>query len=286
LRAILKIFKTQNIKSEQLVAQWRQGNVSKTKTKKEKKVFSWLDYPSIKINDGYAKLIEDHKNNTIQIQNYANEIESARITQTTTKIEKSKTPLPPKSPIPPKPPSPVKIKSNGETKKMLTPEPPPPEPEKVVVAEQPKEPNTKPESELVQTTTRPNSGVKPISRPSTSKKTFFPNQTTRIYSPVANLLTNNDNTDGNDISNIKRPPSSSQNENPDSYIKNETYPQFPLNSTLLNESNNNLDIKNGADGESMQSVESGSVSIKPTLSPDSEHDNELSNGSNEKIIDE
>ncbi len=279
LRAILKIFKTQNIKSEQLVAQWRQGNVSKTKTKKEKKVFSWLDYPSIKINDGYAKLIEDHKNNTIQVQNYANEMESAKITQTTTKIEKSKTPLPPKSP------SPVNIKSNGETKKMLTPEPPPPEPEKVVVAKKPKEPDTKPETELVQTTTRPISGVKPISRPSTSKKTFFPNQTTRIYSPVANLLSNNDNTDGNDISNIKRPPSSAQNENPDSYIKNETYPQFPLNSTLQNESNNNLEIKNGTDGESMQSVESGSVSIKPTLSPDSE-DNELSNGSNEKIIDE
>ena len=152
-------------------------------------------------------------------------------------------------PVPAKEPEPAHVK---------TPEPEPlKEPEPVV--------------EINPEITRPMSAIRPTSRPSTSqKKTFFPNQTNRAYSPVSNSISLvDDDKNEVDLSGIKRPESSVQVKTDDSCIKTDLIPEIQATKTEIDN-----DVENKKENLEAESVnkESDSVSIKATLSPDSDND--------------
>ncbi len=270
MKKVIKILKEDKLKAAQLLEKWSKADEIKMPTQiKEKKPFDWSMYPSKQI-----------KPRPPIIKRVVERNEDSKLTAKTPLPAKSpvppvpaKSPVPPvpaKSPVPPViakspvPPVPVRIISTGETKQMNAP--------KLIVSE--------PEPAPVEVT-RPFSAIRPTSRPSTSqKKTFVPNQTNRVYSPVnisyqetKNPEQTNQDTNKIDLSDVKRPPSSASKDasSDTDYIKNETYPEFRSKSTHSNEPSENPENKNGIDAENAEniSIGSGSVSIKPTLSPES-----------------
>lgn len=274
------MLKEYKFKSNQLLDKWSAADeIIIAKQKKEKQPFDWSKYPSkqVKPREPIKKL-------------------SVNTDSSKTPVPPSKSPVPPsllkaKSPVPT--PVPVKIITNGETKQMnsnvpkiIEPQPKPkspPPPPKILEPEPIQPPKEEPAPIVVAEPAE--APVRPISaaRPSSSqKKTFFPNQTTRIYSPLNTSLQEvsnpeSDDTNKMDLSDVKRPPSSASKDESSEYIKNDTYPTINRpKSSLLNETNENLENKSGVDAENL-SMESSSVSIKPTLSPESNDTNEQMN---------
>ena len=267
MKKIIKMIREEKLKANQILEKWNKADEIKMPAqKKEKKPFDWSKYPSKQIAPRppiIKKTVEQKMDNL--------KLTSKTPVPSRTPVP-AKSPAPPKSPLPaksPVPPVPVKIISTGETKEMNAPklvvtEPDPaprvPTPVKIQTKQEPapKIEEIKPEPTPVEVT-RPISAIRPTS---SNRKIFMPNKTNRVYSPLNAEFPEINNpkseeTNQMDLSDVKRPPSStSKNASPDAdYIKNDTYPE----------------IKGELDAENAEniSMESGSVSIKPSLSPES-----------------